>query len=567
MIMNVRRSALSLVMAGISLFSAPVSALSAEKDTVRNEEPCIVNFINFIRKVEPRNNSKQDRYLYKATRNELKQLNDYGFRSTFLLQYDALISPEFQRLMKKAESDGHEVGAWWEITEPHVKKAGLEWHGRYPWDWHAHVGFATGYTPQERERLVDVYMEEFRNIFGYYPTSVGSWFIDAHTLAYMYDRYNIVASCNCKDQVGTDGYTLWGGYWNQAYYPSRLNAYMPAQTSEGQIPVPVFRMLSSDPIYQYYSGIGCESQGVLTLEPVYTGAGGGGGVQKWIDWFLPAMAQSESLTFNYVQAGQENSFGWKSMKKGLEMQMPVFRKLTDEGAFRVETLSESGRWYKENFQVTPVSSVAVSDDFLDKDKGAVWYDSRFYRAGLYWSGNDFLIRDIHMFDEKMESDYLRKPLTTTYCEYITPPFIDGFFWSTENELAGLRLVTLKADGIVEDIPVNSYECKETGDNVLTVFCNTDCGQFQLLFNEDAMTVSFTPSEGAESLEWALEFTAAKADNLPFTEISDKSISASHRGYDYNVRLIEGNFSSKDPSFANWCILPENNRLILSGVLK
>lgn len=26
---------------------------------------------------------------------------------------------------------------------------------------------------------------------------------------------------------------------------------MPAQTREGQIPVPVFRMLGSDPIYQY----------------------------------------------------------------------------------------------------------------------------------------------------------------------------------------------------------------------------------------------------------------------------------------------------------------------------
>ena len=565
--MNVRRSALSLVMAGISLFSAPVSALSAEKDTVRNEEPCIVNFINFIRKVEPRNNSKQDRYLYKATRNELKQLNDYGFRSTFLLQYDALISPEFQRLMKKAESDGHEVGAWWEITEPHVKKAGLEWRGRYPWDWHAHVGFATGYTPQERERLVDVYMEEFRNIFGYYPTSVGSWFIDAHTLAYMYDRYNIVASCNCKDQVGTDGYTLWGGYWNQAYYPSRLNAYMPAQTEEGQIPVPVFRMLSSDPIYQYYSGLGDNSQGVLTLEPVYTDAGGGGGVQKWIDWFLPAMVESESLTFNYVQAGQENSFGWKSMKKGLEMQMPVFRKLTDEGQFRVETLSESGRWYKENYPVTPVSAVTVSDDFLNEDKSAIWYDSRFYRAGLYWSGTEFIIRDIHMFDEKIESDYLRKPLTTTYCEYTTPPFVDGFYWSSENELAGLRLVTFKADGTSSEIPVKSHKSMETEEGVLAVLCNTDYGQFELLFNEDAMTVSFAPAKDSESLEWALEFTAAIKDELPFTNISEKAISASYKGYDYSVRLLEGSFSQKDSDFAKWQILPQDNRLILCGVLK
>ena len=54
-----------------------------------------------------------------------------------------------------------------------------------------------------------------------------------------------------------------------AYYPSRINAYMPAQTEEGQIPVPIFRMLGSDPIYQYDDGLGQERQGVISLEPVY----------------------------------------------------------------------------------------------------------------------------------------------------------------------------------------------------------------------------------------------------------------------------------------------------------
>lgn len=33
--------------------------------------------------------------------------------------------------------------------------------------------------------------------------------------------------------------------------PAKSCLYMPAQTKEGQIDVPVFRMLGSDPIYQY----------------------------------------------------------------------------------------------------------------------------------------------------------------------------------------------------------------------------------------------------------------------------------------------------------------------------
>ena len=80
--------------------------------------------------------------------------------------------------------------------------------------------------------------------------------------------------CICKEQIGTDGYTLWGGYWNQAYYPSRLNAFMPAQTERLQIDVPIFRMLGSDPIYQYDCGRGTFNQPVVSMEPVYKDSGG-----------------------------------------------------------------------------------------------------------------------------------------------------------------------------------------------------------------------------------------------------------------------------------------------------
>lgn len=231
------------------------------------------------------------------------------------------------------------MGGWWEITQPHVEAAGMEWRGAYPWDWHANVGFSSGYEPQEREKLVDTYMAKFKEVFGRYPASVGSWFIDARTLQYMADRYGIVASCNCRDQVGTDGYTLWGGYWNQGYYPSKLNAYMPAQTRDGQIGVPVFRMLGSDPINQYDSGIGEPAQGVETLEPVYES---GGGNPRWIDWFFGMMTEGECLAYQYVQAGQENSFTWPRMQRGLEYQVRVIDSLSRAGKLTVQTLAETG---------------------------------------------------------------------------------------------------------------------------------------------------------------------------------------------------------------------------------
>ena len=295
------------------------------------DAPRFINIVNFVRLTEPRIGDGMEEELYRCTANQLSLLNRYGLKGTFLLQYDAMIDPRYQYLLKVRLREGSEIGAWWEITQPHVEAAGLQWRGVYPWDWHANVGFSTGYSQEERKVLVDVYMEKFREIFGYYPKSVGSWYIDAFTLDYMQREYGIEASCMCRDQYGTDGYTLWGGYWNQAYYPSKVNAFMPAQTEDGQIPVPVFRMLGSDPVYQYDNGIGSLMQGVVTLEPVGAGNGMGGSVPGWVDWYLEMMAKGECLAFNYIQAGQENSFMWDRMREGYEYQIPAIRKMIDEG--------------------------------------------------------------------------------------------------------------------------------------------------------------------------------------------------------------------------------------------
>lgn len=233
--------------------------------------PRIVNIVNFVRQNDYRLENSEA-LLLDATVKELALVEKYRLPATFLLQYDALVDTKYQELFSKKRKN-IEIGAWWEITQPQVEAAGLKWRGDHRWVSTANIAFTTGYTQAERKTLVDVYMAKFKSLFGYYPKSVGSWYIDAWTLNYMYEKYHIVASCNCKDQIGTDGYTLWGGYWNQAYYPSKVNGYMPAQTEKGQVPVPVFRMLGSDPIYQYDSGLGGNGQGVITLEPVYNNAG------------------------------------------------------------------------------------------------------------------------------------------------------------------------------------------------------------------------------------------------------------------------------------------------------
>ncbi len=528
------------------------SGEAAEKK--EQESPRIVNIVNFIRECEPRIDWITEDVLYQTVVSQIAEIQKYDLPATFLLQYDALIDPRYQKLLRALPAAQFEIGAWWEIPQPLVENSGMKWRGRYPWDWNADVGFSTGYTPEEREKLVDTYMKDFKKVFGHYPKSVGSWFIDAHTLEYMVEKYGIVASCNCKDQVGTDGYTLWGGYWNQAYYPSRKNAYMPAQHQENQIQVPVFRMLGSDPIHQYDSGLGTENQHVVSLEPVYTH---GGGDSTWVNWYFEQFLKGPSMAFGYVQAGQENSFTWKRMKKGFEIQLPLIAKLKNEGKIEVENLGETGEWFQKNFKVTPATSVTALQDYSDKNQKTVWFNSRFYRANLLWEKGTLRFRDIHMFDENVQSDYLNEKGTTTSCYFYTLPVVDGFMWSSANTVAGLRFVFSKNDSLVQvagDDPV--VDDSQRGKLNITWPVHSPEGKIIMNLDESSIMIHF---KGGDLQHCFLKLNYDHDIKIPLESTDPESINYNYRGHPYSVHAIKGKIV-EDPSGLK--IIPDGNRIIL-----
>jgi hypothetical protein len=521
--------------------------------TSTDNAPKIVNIINFIRLTEPRDANITEEVLYQTVVSQIDIMRKYKLKGTFLLQYDALMDIRYQKLLKKLPSDSFDIGAWWEMPRPFVLDAGLKWRGNSSWDPRADVDFATGYSIEERKKLADTYMKQFKKIFGHYPSSVGSWFIDAYTLNYLYKQYGIVASCNCKDQIGTDGYTLWGGYWNQAYYPSRKNAYMPAQNAANQIPVPIFRMLGSDPVRQYDNGVGKERQGVVTLEPVYKF---GGGDSAWVHWYFNQFTKGECLNYAYVQAGQENSFTWKAMKKGFDVQMPLIAKLRDENKLTVETLAESGKWFRQNFKVTPPTSVTVNNDVKNDDVQTVWYDSRFYRANLLWESGTLRFRDIHLFNENLASSYLTQKSTSTKASFFTLPFVDGNKWSSTQMLAGMAF---KAMVNGKEILIKGEKPKISGaGNQLHISwpITSFDGMIIMDLDEENIKIQFT---GKESINWFLELTTASGAVLPFKKISPHKIDAEFEGMKYSINAKSGSFANASAK-AVLTIQPENNQI-------
>ena len=283
-------------------------------------------------------------------------------------------------------------------------------------------------------------------------------------------------------------------------------------------------MLGSDPIYQYDNCVGGALQGVISLEPVY---GDSGGSRQWVEWFFRSMFEEPCLAFAYTQAGQENSFTWGSMEKGLNIQIPLLANRFRKGEIRVETLTRSGEWFRENFPLTPPTAVTALTDYREKDRKTVWYNSRYYRTNLLWEGGALCIRDIHMFDQRMESDYYRKAGTTNQCVYTTLPVVDGCMWSTREKLV--------------EWPMD------------------DGRQLTILLSEEGMEIA-VPGKGPD---WMLELTAAPGAALPFTAFGARRVTAAQKGFAYAFDCTKGTIATDGTSAESIFVLhPSNGKISL-----
>lgn len=331
---------------------------------------------------------------------------------------------------------------------------------------------------------------------------------------------------------------------------------MPAQNESNQIPVPIFRMLGSDPVRQYDTGLGSDRQGVITLEPVYKD---GGGDAAWVNWYFKEFVEGKAMEYAYVQAGQENSFTWDAMSKGFEIQLPLIARLRDEKKVTVETLAESGKWFREHYKITPATSVTVNEDLKGSDRKTVWFNSRFYRINLLWENGNLRIRDIHLFDEKFQSAYFAKKATSNECSFFTLPFVDGYIWSTPQKIAGLRfkavingketLIEGKDPTITDSI---------TGKLHISWPLKSFDGMLVMDIDEQQIKMKL---EVEKSIDWFLDMTTADNKKLPFKKISANRIDCEFDVMKYAITVTKGSFSVPGNGII-FRMKPEKNTLIL-----
>ncbi len=524
----------------------------------------ISTLIFFLRHDEPRN---PDQDLYATLIQQTAVVEEFDVPVTYLLEYDSMLDECYRQiLLKQRERLGErcEIGGWFEVVQPLVEEAGLEWRGRkgFKWDWHSHVGFSVGYTHEERKRLVDTYMKTFREYFGEYPVSIGSWAIDAYTLNYMAETYGIRASCNCRDQWGTDGYTLWGGYYGQAYYPSRYNMLCPANSQENQISVPIFRMLGNDPIYQVDSKMDMNPDSLpdscirdcMTMEPIYDHEGGGGGNTQWVDWFLQENFPSNTLSFSYLHVGQENSFEWKQQEKGTRYQLEKLKQWEREGRISLVTLKEAADWYRQTYAITPASSLTAFKDWRGLGHQSFWYQSRFYRMNVFVDEGRLYLRDMHRFCDTYRERYYDNVCISEAMCYDNLPVVDGNRWSGGSVRAGVSIL-LRHDQKEHPVEVEQMMVEYLSDCKMKLTVQTVHGMVVIECDEHCWCCT-----APEGYQVVLRLVAG-VEKLPIVSIEEKRISFKHNNFSYDVLLKNGiAYSLKRPHILQ--IVSEKNTVTM-----
>ncbi len=111
------------------------------------------------------------------------------------------------------------------------------------------------FSMEDKRKIVDEVFGKFHAVFGFYPTSTGSYYMDAELVNYIKEKYPMVkaAVATCWEEgpkaywnANNSWYTLLdGGPWNP-WIPSKRNIHCPASDEADDIGIVAIPHLSRD---------------------------------------------------------------------------------------------------------------------------------------------------------------------------------------------------------------------------------------------------------------------------------------------------------------------------------
>lgn len=276
------------------------------------------------------------------------------------------------------------------------------------------------FSMEDKKAIVDDVFGKFHDIFGFYPESTGSYYMDADLTNYIKSQYPSVkcAVATCWEEgpkayhtCNNSWYTLFdGGPWNP-WIPSKQNTHAPAANEEEDSGIVAIPHLSRDLIACYDgngSNFGTHPQNVLrgmiydtkTWEYPY--------LYNIIDQYRDLGKYNDGYSYNmmFVGPGWLNKMGrWEApyelLKKSYEDGMAYYGKLKKEGKLKDMTMSEFADYYRAKKTYKEPECALWRDILYGSDKQVFWYADPYMRACINMDQGGALV-DLRPYVSKLE---------------------------------------------------------------------------------------------------------------------------------------------------------------------
>ena len=276
------------------------------------------------------------------------------------------------------------------------------------------------FSMEDKKSIVDDVFGKFYDIFGFYPESTGSYYMDADLVNYIKETYPSVkcAVATCWEE-GPKAYHTCNNSWSTfmdggpwaPWIPSKANVHAPAADEKEDAGIVAIPHLSRDLLACYDgngSNFGTHPQNVLrgmiydskTWEYPY--------LYNLIDQYRSLEKYNNGYAYNlmFVGPGWLNKMGrWEApfelLKKSYEDGMAYYGQLKKEGKLTDMTMAEFADYYRGKKTYTEPECALWRDILYGSDKQLFWYCDPYMRVCVNMDQGGAIV-DLRPYAAKLE---------------------------------------------------------------------------------------------------------------------------------------------------------------------
>lgn len=322
---------------------------------------------------------------------------DSRLPATWLVQYDVLFDNDIAASLSASSSPSAEIGLFLEVTRKLADDSfvGFNWQ-RGPWS-EADKLFLSGYTRDERVRMIDTAFSAFKTHFGYYPSTYGTWYIDVWSMEYIRDKYHTRIVLGLTDQYSTDGYQTWGQYFNLPYIVSKTSAIETAQNVSDSTGILKIQWAPREPLLGYGNSVNSSNFSAQVNDY----ARGKNLDSAYFTQLLTNITLDVPGKISQAVIGIETGELEEKYYPALNAQFKVLSDLKQKGQIVVTTAADFGKTYLQTYPLISPPAVIGS---RQKDKSLWWYMNPDYRIALGLENNRLYIKDLRFYHQSPYRD-------------------------------------------------------------------------------------------------------------------------------------------------------------------